>query len=186
MSGWPGTGLPTHCSSRSRSRRRKQSGLRSFAIGIRNDQQAVTNGLTLHWNSGRVEGTVNKIKMIKRQMYGRAGFDLLRKRGSMRRSRCASNWTIRSWPVRPAGVRLYLRDPASLATVELRPSAPTTSLAASACCDPLRATRTPVTRPRSRTSAVTFAPIQTSAPAARAASIENGVQQQPAYRPCRP
>jgi transposase len=36
-----------------------QSGLRSLAIGIRNDQQAVTNGLTLHWNSGRVEGTVN-------------------------------------------------------------------------------------------------------------------------------
>jgi len=57
-----------------------QAGLRSLAIGIRNDQQAVTNGLTLHWNSGRVEGTVNKIKMIKRQMYGRAGFDLLRKR----------------------------------------------------------------------------------------------------------
>ena len=57
-----------------------QSGLRSLAIGIRNDQQAVTNGLTLHWNSGKVEGTVNKIKMIKRQMYGRAGFDLLRKR----------------------------------------------------------------------------------------------------------
>jgi transposase len=57
-----------------------QAGLRSLAAGIRNDQQAVTNGLTLHWNSGRVEGTVNKIKMIKRQMYGRAGFDLLRKR----------------------------------------------------------------------------------------------------------
>jgi transposase len=57
-----------------------RSGLRSLAAGIRNDQQAVTNGLTLHWNSGRVEGTVNKIKMIKRQMYGRAGFDLLRKR----------------------------------------------------------------------------------------------------------
>jgi transposase len=57
-----------------------QAGLRSLATGIRNDQQAVTNGLTLHWNSGRVEGTVNKIKMIKRQMYGRAGFDLLRKR----------------------------------------------------------------------------------------------------------
>ena len=58
----------------------EQAGLRSLAAGIRNDQQAVTNGLTLHWNSGRVEGTVNKIKMIKRQMYGRAGFDLLRKR----------------------------------------------------------------------------------------------------------
>lgn len=35
------------------------SGLRSLAAGIRNDQQAVTNGLTLHWNSGMVEGTVN-------------------------------------------------------------------------------------------------------------------------------
>ena len=39
-------------------------GLRSFAAGIRNDQQAVINGLTLHWNSGKVEGTVNKIKMM--------------------------------------------------------------------------------------------------------------------------
>jgi transposase len=57
-----------------------QAGLRSFAAGIRNDQQAVINGLTLAWNSGKVEGTVNKIKMIKRQMYGRASFDLLRKR----------------------------------------------------------------------------------------------------------
>jgi transposase len=57
-----------------------RSGLRSLTAGIRNDQQAVTNGLTLHWNSGRVEGTVNKIKMTKRQMYGHAGFDLLRKR----------------------------------------------------------------------------------------------------------
>jgi hypothetical protein len=38
----------------------------------------VRNGLTLRWSSGIVEGTVNK--MIKRQMYGRAGFPLLRKR----------------------------------------------------------------------------------------------------------
>jgi hypothetical protein len=36
-----------------------QPGLRSLATGIRHDQQAVTNGLTLHWNSGKVEGTVN-------------------------------------------------------------------------------------------------------------------------------
>jgi transposase len=57
-----------------------QPDLRSLATGIRNDQQAVTNGLTLDWSSGKVEGTVNKIKMIKRQMYGRAGFALLRKR----------------------------------------------------------------------------------------------------------
>jgi hypothetical protein len=71
-------------------------------------------------------------------------------------------------------VTLYLRDPASLATVELRPSAPTTSPASSSCSAPLRATRTPTTRPRSLTSAVTVAPIQASAPASRAASIKMG------------
>jgi hypothetical protein len=52
-----------------------QPDLRSFAAGIRNDQQAVANGLTLPYSSGKVEGTVNK--MLKRQMYGRAGFGLL-------------------------------------------------------------------------------------------------------------
>jgi transposase len=54
--------------------------LRSFANGIRRDQQAVTAGLALPYSSAAMEGNVNKIKMIKRQMYGRAGFDLLRKR----------------------------------------------------------------------------------------------------------
>jgi transposase len=58
----------------------EQPDLRSFATGIRNDQQAVINGLTLPYSSGKVEGTVNKIKMLKRQMYGRARFDLLRTR----------------------------------------------------------------------------------------------------------
>jgi transposase len=57
-----------------------QPELRSFATGIRNDKEAVVNGLTLPYSSGKVEGTVNKIKTIKRQMYGRAGFPLLRKR----------------------------------------------------------------------------------------------------------
>ena len=57
-----------------------QPHLHSFAAGIRTDQQAVTNGLTLPYSSGKVEGNVNRIKMIKRQMYGRAGFALLRKR----------------------------------------------------------------------------------------------------------
>ena len=57
-----------------------QPDLHSFARGLKHDYDAVRNGLTLPWNSGVVEGTVNKIKMIKRQMYGRAGFPLLRKR----------------------------------------------------------------------------------------------------------
>lgn len=54
--------------------------LRSFSRGLRNDLDAVTAGLTTDYSSGAVEGTVNRIKMIKRQMYGRAKFDLLRKR----------------------------------------------------------------------------------------------------------
>jgi transposase len=54
--------------------------LASFAAGIRKDHAAVTSGLSLPWSSGKVEGTVNKIKMLKRQTYGRAGFPLLRKR----------------------------------------------------------------------------------------------------------
>ena len=54
--------------------------LRSFVTGLRSDLDAVTNGLTLPYSSGPVEGAVNRIKMIKRQMFGRANFDLLRKR----------------------------------------------------------------------------------------------------------
>lgn len=54
--------------------------LRSFANGIRTDLAAVMNGLSLPYSSGRVEGHVNRIKTIKRQMYGRANFDLLRRR----------------------------------------------------------------------------------------------------------
>ncbi len=54
--------------------------LHSFTTGLRRDLQAVTNGLTLPYSSGPVEGNVNRIKMLKRQMYGRAKFDLLRKR----------------------------------------------------------------------------------------------------------
>ncbi|MEU0625347.1 hypothetical protein ABZ329_31345 [Streptomyces rubiginosohelvolus] len=44
------------------------------------DLDAVTAGLTLPWSSGAVEGHVNRIKMRKRQMFGRASFSLLRKR----------------------------------------------------------------------------------------------------------
>jgi transposase len=54
--------------------------LASFARHLRRDHDAVHAGLTLEHSSGRVEGTVNKIKMLKRQMFGRANFDLLRKR----------------------------------------------------------------------------------------------------------
>jgi transposase len=54
--------------------------LASFARNLRRDLQAVRNGLTLPYSSGPVEGHVNRIKMLKRQMFGRAKLDLLRKR----------------------------------------------------------------------------------------------------------
>ena len=57
-----------------------QPDLQSFTVGITRDHHAVVNGLTLPHSSGPVEGNVNRIKMIKRQMYGRANLDLLRKR----------------------------------------------------------------------------------------------------------
>jgi len=53
---------------------------RSFASGLDRDLDAVTARLTLSYSSGPVEGTVNRIKMIKQQMFGPANFDLIRKR----------------------------------------------------------------------------------------------------------
>jgi len=57
-----------------------QSALRSFAGGIRRDYAAVEAALKLPYSNGPVEGQVNRLKFLKRQMYGRAKFDLLRKR----------------------------------------------------------------------------------------------------------
>ncbi|MFJ9459975.1 transposase [Kitasatospora sp. NPDC101447] len=52
--------------------------VRSFAGFLRQDLDAVTAGLTLEWSSGKVEGNVNRVKALKRAMYGRASFRLLR------------------------------------------------------------------------------------------------------------
>jgi transposase len=54
--------------------------LRSFVTGLRRDQDAVTVGLTLPWSFDVVEGHIKRIKMLKRQVYGRASPDLLRRR----------------------------------------------------------------------------------------------------------
>jgi transposase len=61
----------------------EQSGiaeLKSFAQGIRRDYQAVRAAFTSEWSNGQVEGQVGRLKLQKRQMYGRANFDLLRVR----------------------------------------------------------------------------------------------------------
>jgi transposase len=54
--------------------------IRGFAEGIRRDEAAVLAGVTQRWSNGPVEGHVNRLKTVKRQMYGRAGFVLLRAR----------------------------------------------------------------------------------------------------------
>ena len=53
---------------------------KSFAKGLRADDDAVKAGLTLPWSTGPVEGQSNRLKMLKRQMSGRAGIGLLRQR----------------------------------------------------------------------------------------------------------
>lgn len=56
------------------------SAIGSFARGLMRDIDAVRAALTLPWSTGPVEGKINKLKLIKRSMYGRAGLDLLRER----------------------------------------------------------------------------------------------------------
>jgi transposase len=54
--------------------------LYNFAIGLQQDYSAVRAALETPWSNGQTEGQVNRLKFIKRQMYGRAHFDLLRLR----------------------------------------------------------------------------------------------------------
>lgn len=55
-------------------------GLRGFVSGLKKDLAAVTAGVTLPWRNGPTEGHINRLKQIKRQMYGRAKLDLLKRR----------------------------------------------------------------------------------------------------------
>jgi transposase len=54
--------------------------MKRFASGLRSDHVEVAAAMTYEWSNGPVEGHVNRLKMIKRQMFGRANFDLLRQR----------------------------------------------------------------------------------------------------------
>jgi Transposase len=56
------------------------STIETFATGLETDGAAVRAALTHSWSSGQGEGQVNRLKLLKRQSYGRAGFDLLRRR----------------------------------------------------------------------------------------------------------
>ena len=54
--------------------------MQRFARKVRQDIGAVTNALTQPWSSGQVEGQINRLKALKRSMFGRAGAELLRAR----------------------------------------------------------------------------------------------------------
>ena len=54
--------------------------LARFATGLRRDFAAISAALELPWTTSPVEGQISRLKMLKRTMYGRAGFDLLRAR----------------------------------------------------------------------------------------------------------
>jgi len=54
--------------------------METFAAGLKQDADAIRAALTTPWSNGQTEGQVNRLKTIKRQMYGHASFDLLRRR----------------------------------------------------------------------------------------------------------
>ena len=58
----------------------KRSLIASFATGIANDKGAVHAAITQPWSNGQVEAQITKLKLVKRQMYGRAKLDLLQAR----------------------------------------------------------------------------------------------------------
>lgn len=63
-----------------RAKASKEGALVSFAVGLESDRKELEAALRLEWSNGQTEGQVNRIKAIKRAMYGRAKFDLLRRK----------------------------------------------------------------------------------------------------------
>jgi transposase len=54
--------------------------IETFAAGLQGDSGAINAALATSWSNGQTEGQVNRLKLIKRQMFSRASFDLLRRR----------------------------------------------------------------------------------------------------------
>jgi transposase len=54
--------------------------MKAFANGLKQDYAAVKAGLTYEWSQGQVEGQINRLKTLKRAMFGRANLDLLKAR----------------------------------------------------------------------------------------------------------
>lgn len=52
--------------------------MKNFVLRLEKDDKSVTGAITTEWSNGQVEGQVNRLKLIKRQMYGRASFEVLK------------------------------------------------------------------------------------------------------------
>ena len=64
------------------SRAATDSPVSGFAKGVASNRAAIAAAITEPWSNGQAEGQITKLKLVKRQMYGRAGIDLLRARRS--------------------------------------------------------------------------------------------------------
>ena len=60
--------------------RARSSLVASFATGVLKDEVAVTAALKLAWSNGQTEGQITRLKLVKRQMYGRGKIDILQAR----------------------------------------------------------------------------------------------------------
>ena len=58
----------------------QEPALVQFAAGLVHEKASIIAALSVPWSNGQTEGQVNRLKFVKRQMYGRAGFDLLKAR----------------------------------------------------------------------------------------------------------
>ncbi len=70
--------------------------IKRFCEGLLRDEAAIRAAIRLPWSNGQVEGQVHRLKLIKRQMYGRAGFLLLKRRVLPLWSRCGAPMSGRS------------------------------------------------------------------------------------------
>jgi transposase len=65
--------------------------VKGFITGIQRDYEAVLAAIEQHWVTGKLKGQVHRLKLIKRQMYGRGGFPLLRRRVLPFRLQCSQH-----------------------------------------------------------------------------------------------
>jgi Transposase len=73
-------GVPLRCTFTDDAQQSGLYAMQRFARTVRRDLDAVTNALTKGWSNGQTEGHINRLKTLKRAMYGRAGAELLRAR----------------------------------------------------------------------------------------------------------